>query len=47
MFLRMIAEGCSNAGSILDDFVVLYPDVELLDFGNPKIFQMLRRLFES
>ena len=47
MFLRMVAEGRSNACSILDDFVVLHPDVELLDFGYPKIFQMLRRLFES
>jgi hypothetical protein len=46
-FLRMITEGRSNAGSILDNFVLLHPDVELLNFRNPKIFQMLRRLFES
>jgi len=43
----MIAEGCSNAGSILDNFVLFHPDIELLDFRNPKIFQMCRRLFES
>ena len=45
--VRMIAEGCSNAGSILDNFVLFHPDIELLDFRNPKIFQMCRRLFES
>jgi len=33
----MIAERCSNAGSILDNFVLLHPDIELLDFGNPKV----------
>ena len=27
----MIAEGCSNAGSILDRFVLFHPDIELLD----------------
>jgi hypothetical protein len=43
----MITEGRSNACSILDDFVLLHPDIELLDFGNPKILQMFRRLFES
>ena len=46
-FFRMIAEGRSNARSILDDFVVLHPDVELLNLGDPKIFQTLCRLFES
>jgi hypothetical protein len=46
-FFRMIAEGRSNARPIFDDFVVLHPDVELLDFGDPKIFQTLCRLFES
>ena len=45
--IRMISEGCSNAGSILDHFVLFHPDIELLDFGDPKIFQMCRRLFES
>jgi hypothetical protein len=45
--VRMIAEGCSNAGPILDNFVLFHPDIELLDFRNPKIFQMCRRLFES
>ena len=43
----MIAEGCSNAGSILDHFVLFHPDIELLNFGNPKVLQMFRRLFES
>jgi hypothetical protein len=43
----MIAKGCSNAGSILDNFVLLHPDIELLDFRNPKIFQMCRRFFEG
>ena len=46
-YLRMIAEGCSNAGSIFNNLVVLHPDIELLDFGNAKIFQMCRRLFKS
>ena len=41
------SEGRPNACSILNDFVVLHPDVELLDFGNTKIFQMLRGLFQS
>ena len=43
----MIAERCSNAGSILDHFVLFHPDIELFDFGNPKVLQMFRRLFES
>jgi hypothetical protein len=43
----MIAERCSNAGSILDHLILLHPDIELLNFGNPKILQMLRCLFES
>ena len=47
MLLRVIAEGRPNAGSILDDFVFLHSDVELLDFGNSKVFQMLRGLFQS
>ena len=47
MLFRMIAEGCSNAGSILDDLVLLHPDIELLDFGDPEIFQTFRCLFES
>jgi hypothetical protein len=34
-------------GAILDDLVVLHSDVELLDFGNTKIFQMLRGLFQG
>ena len=43
----MIAERCSNAGSILDHLILFHPDIELLNFGNPKILQMLRCLFES
>jgi hypothetical protein len=39
----MIAERCSNAGSILDHLILFHPDIELLNFGNPKILQMLRR----
>ena len=47
MLLRMIAEGRPNACSILDDIVAFHPDVKLLDFGDSKVFQMLRRLFKS
>ena len=47
MLLRMISERCANAGSILDHFVLLHPDIELLDFSNPKVLKMVRRLFES
>jgi hypothetical protein len=45
--VRMITEGCANAGSILDNFALFHPHIELLDFRNPKILQMCRRLFES
>ncbi|MGB8526587.1 MAG: hypothetical protein WCD75_07050 [Rhodoplanes sp.] len=47
MLFWMIAEGCSNAGSILVYFVFFHPNIELLDFGNPKVLKMFRRLFES
>jgi hypothetical protein len=42
----MITEGCSDAGTILDDFVVLHPNIKLLYFRDPEILQVLRRLFE-
>ena len=32
-----------NTGSILDHLILFHPDIELLNFGNPKILQM--RLF--
>ena len=47
MLFRMIPEGRSNPGAILDDLIVLHPDIKLLDLGDPEVLQVFRGLFES
>ena len=47
LLLWMITEGCSDAGTVLYDLVVLHPYIELLDFSNAEVLQVFRRFFQS